>query len=71
MVGFVNYENPLPPSNQEGLGTSRFINGQTTRDPYSQEEHIEISNILKVSVYWAYIERDTDIQKLWQSIHLL
>ena len=41
-------------SNREGLGTSRFILG--------------ISNILKFGVYWAYIERDTAIQKLQNSL---
>ena len=30
----------------------------------SQKEHIEVSNILKISVYRAYIERNTTIQKL-------
>ena len=30
----------------------------------SQKEHIELSNILKISVYRAYIERNTTIQKL-------
>jgi len=34
------------------------------RGPFSQKEHIEISNILKFGVYQAYIERDTAIQKL-------
>ena len=32
--------------------------------PIYQNEHIEISNILKFCVYRAYIERDTSIQKL-------
>ena len=31
---------------------------------YSQKEQIELSNILKISVYLAYIERNTTIQKL-------
>lgn len=43
---------------------SQFIMGETTRDPYSQKEQIEIGNILKFGVYWAYIERHTTIQKL-------
>jgi len=38
--------------------------GETSRDPYSQKEHIEINNILKFRVYRVYIERDTAIQKL-------
>ena len=29
-----------------------------------QKEHIEVSNNCKFGVYWAYIERDTAIQKL-------
>ena len=42
-------------SNREGLGTSRFIVGI-------------YSNILKFGVYQAYIERDTAIQKLQNSL---
>ena len=38
-------------SNRGGLGTSRVITGLTRRDPYSQKEHTEISNILKFGVY--------------------
>ena len=34
-----------------------------TQDPYSQKEHIEISNNFKFVVYQAYIEQDTAIQK--------
>jgi len=49
-------------SNQERLGTSPFIMGW--RDPCSQKEHIEVSNVLKFGIYRAYIERDTAIQKL-------
>ena len=30
---------------------------------YSQKEHIELSNIFKISVYRAYIERNTTIQR--------
>ena len=41
-------------SYREGLGRSRFIVG--------------ISNILKFGVYRAYIERDTAIQKLQNSL---
>ena len=43
---------------------SRFTMEQIIRDPYSQKEHIEISNILKSGVYRAYIERDTAIKRL-------
>ena len=38
--------------------------GQTTRDPHSQRENIDMRNIHKFGVYRAYIERDTAIQKL-------
>ena len=41
-----------------------LLSDKPTRDPHSQKEHFEISNILKFGVYRANIERDTAIQKL-------
>ena len=38
--------------------------GLTTRDPHSQKEHIEVTNILKFGVDWINIEQDTAIKKL-------
>ena len=40
-----------------------LLSDKPTRDPYSQKQHFEISNILKFGVYRANIERDTAIQK--------
>ena len=52
--------------------------------PHSQKEHIEVSSILKLNVYRAYIERDTlyrhsntpkftkkyiDVQRVCPAIH--
>ena len=35
--------------------------GKTTRDPYSQKEHIEVRKNLKFGVDWSNIEQDTAI----------
>ena len=41
--------------NRGGMGTSRCIMGQTTRDPHSQKEHTEIYKCLKYGIYLASI----------------
>ena len=55
---------PLLIFKSRGAGYESVYYGIKTRDPNSQKERIEISNILKFGVYRAYIERDTAIQKL-------
>ena len=40
------------------------IKNETRNREKRQKEHIEVSNIFKFGVYWAYIERGPAIQKL-------
>lgn len=57
----------MPNFKLRGAGKSPFIlrkTHETRKREKRQKEHIEVSNVFKFGVYWAYTERHTAIQKL-------